>query len=278
MLRQDEIMSTYDSFDPSSLTLNPLAARAEAIEAGAAEGEVGAVERALVRRIGRIADKANYDEVSDEWVEEAIIGGTFSGGINTTPVDAGQFATLKLWVRGRTMGERITAVKGVSKRMLDAFERGSLQDELFTSALLVTRQHGQPNLHVQLFRDVPISQVELLFPDVTVAMTTVDKLKIAALGGVGGIAAALKAATVAVAGGAGASRTALRVRSALSPTAPPTGPARRTCALALRTDRPTRVLHPTPEKSSCLLFVILICSFVCLPRVATCISPARRHF
>ena len=26
-------MSTYDSFDPSSLTLNPLAARAEAIEA-----------------------------------------------------------------------------------------------------------------------------------------------------------------------------------------------------------------------------------------------------
>ena len=87
--------------------------------------------------------------------------------------------------------------------MMDAFERGALQDELFTSALLVTREHGQPNLHIQLFRDVPISQVKLLFPDVTIAMTMVDKIKIAALGGVGGIAAALKAATVAVAGGAG---------------------------------------------------------------------------
>ena len=111
MLRQDEIMSTYDDFDPHANPENPGAARAEAIKAGAAEGKVGAVERALVRRIGRLADKANFDAVADEWVEEATVGGALSGGISTTPVDAGQFATLKLWVRGRTMGERITTVK-----------------------------------------------------------------------------------------------------------------------------------------------------------------------
>jgi|TARA_B110000208_G_scaffold148159_1_gene178738 hypothetical protein len=225
MLKQDEILAAYDHFDPHrtvfSAEESPEAKRARSLE-DAHVGNVSTMEVDLVSRFGVLADKANFDQVENEWVRNAAKGGAAPGGITTQEVDTDEYATLKLWVRGRAKGDRITAEKKQTRRMKrkvmmnllgengEYSARGGghtadtqfAEEDLFHTALLVTRKHGEPHLHIQMFRDVPVAQIELLFPGVQIAMSNVDRVKIAVLGGLGGVGAAIKAATVAVAGGA----------------------------------------------------------------------------
>ena len=166
-----------------------------------------------------LADKANYDLLSEEWMERSLFSPTLTkGGITVVPLNRQDYSTILVWVRGRHMGQHISVhdrhAGGYVNRLRDAVEttlrpvmegnqaqKDRKELERFSSVLVAVRMTAEKDpsesLHLSLFKDVPTSQLHLLLPDVGVSMSHADRVKILFMGGVGGLTVAAKTAAVA---------------------------------------------------------------------------------
>ena len=136
----------------------------------------------LQRMVGYLLEKANYEHLDDAAIESTINLASSHGMTIRTHPD--RLARLDLYVRGQDEDEQI-------RRSLRAPIRGESHTiEVFRRLVVVFQFKDEPWLNLKLFRDIPVADVEALLPHAEVAMSVVDRLKIAVggAGAFGGIA------------------------------------------------------------------------------------------
>lgn len=210
--RRDELVAQYIDFLPRNTSFYQFGlekssaheSRQSARLEGYEEGVAGAEEKAMLKNLHDLADHANYDKLGDEWINQAL-NSPDRDGVSIKPVDRSEFTTLNIWVRGRSRGSKISTRRGIEKRLMDAYDleirsKDADDEERFDRVLAAVRRSGDAHMRLLLFEHVPTSQIELVLPNVQVAMTLKDKIVIGVLGGIGGIVVACKTAAVAMIG------------------------------------------------------------------------------
>eukprot|EP00940_MAST-03C_sp_MAST-3C-sp2_P001978 g1978.t1 len=175
---KDEVKSQYKTFSPE--TSGSGKSREKALEKGNVEGVASREEFELLENLHLLADHANYDRLDDEWIEESLRNPD-RDGVSIKQVDRRDFTTLRVWVRGRSRGEKISARKGLQKKFMDAYDleirsKEADSEETFDRVLAAVRRRGDPQMRLMLFENVPTSQVELVMPQIEVFMQMKDKL------------------------------------------------------------------------------------------------------
>lgn len=136
----------------------------------------------LHQMIDYLLEKANYEHLDDAAIESTInLASSHGMTIRTHPE---RLAGLDLYVRGQDETEQF-------RRTLRAPIRGEAETvEVFRRLVVVFRFKDDPWLNLKLFRDIPVADVEALLPHAEVAMSLIDRLKIAVggAGAFGGIA------------------------------------------------------------------------------------------
>ena len=155
------------------------------------DGVAGPQEIALLKNLHILADHANFDRLGDDWIDKAL-SNPDRDGVCLKPVNPDDFTTLQIWVRGRSEGSKITTRQGLEKRLRDAYDleiraKDVDRETRFERVLAAVRRKGDPYMHLMLFEHVPSTQIELVFPDIEVAMRLKDKILIGVLGGIGGL-------------------------------------------------------------------------------------------
>ena len=177
--------------------------KAEILEQQAFEiGVAGPQEISLLKNLHVLADHANFDRLGDDWIDKAL-SNPDRDGVCLKPVNRSDFTTLQIWVRGRSEGSKITTRQGLEKRLRDAYDleiraKDVDRETRFERVLAAVRRKGDPYMHLMLFEHVPATQIELVFPDIEVAMRLKDKILIGVLGGIGGLVVVRKSLSLSV--------------------------------------------------------------------------------
>ncbi len=211
--RRDELVMQYNGFVPKTSIGYPQeeheiteeVSSEEKLEQRAFEsGVAGPQEISLLKNLHILADHANFDRLGDDWIERAL-SNPDRDGVALKPVNRNDFTTLQIWVRGRSEGSKITTRKGLEKRLRDAYDLEIRAKDVdreirFDRVLAAVRKKDDPEMHLMMYEHVPATQVELVLPNIEVAMRLKDKLLIGVLGGLGGLVVACKTAAVAMIG------------------------------------------------------------------------------
>eukprot|EP00939_MAST-03C_sp_MAST-3C-sp1_P004834 g4834.t1 len=210
---KDELKSQYLRFNPEALRFDSgtwslaKSQRDESLRGGHPRGVPGPEEAELLQNLHILADHANYDKLDDEWMERSLENPD-RDGVSIKQMNRSDFTTLRVWVRGRSKGRKISTRSGFQKKIMDAYDLEIRSKEaegevMFERVLAAVRRSGDLQMRLMLFENVPTSQVELVMPEVEVEMQLKDKLIIGVLGGIGGITVAAKTLAMAMIGGTG---------------------------------------------------------------------------
>ncbi len=153
----------------------------------------------LVRELGRLLDRANYDEVPRQVLEDAL--GEAALFAVDVKADLDDYAELRFWRRGvRHEEQTVERWRGLRNRTVsfDEYDRVAMyaryhEAEHFTAAGRELDGLGfEPGTeHVKLFQDVPEPDLEMLLPGTSVSMRLVDKVFIGVPALVGGVVVAV---------------------------------------------------------------------------------------
>lgn len=137
----------------------------------------------LERRLSYLFDKANFERLDDFTIESAINEAKTHG--LRIRIRADRVDKLLMWTRGR----------GIIYKRLPHWKspiRGrNVKCQVFHRLGVLAKLKGDPHVHLKLFRDVPVADIEALLPHAEVGMNWLDRVKV-----IGGGAGAL--GTVAV--------------------------------------------------------------------------------
>ncbi len=151
----------------------------------------------LLARIEALLQQANFSRL-DQTAIEAALNKTSPRGVEVS-VDLSEFQQVLLYYCGDTT---TTLEPSWWKRMLGAEPAViPVYRRLFLLLQLQPEDSRQPApIHIKLFRDIPHSDLETIFPNTKVKIRLIDKIKLAVTGGSGvatGIASALGKLTAA---------------------------------------------------------------------------------
>jgi Protein of unknown function (DUF3754) len=126
--------------------------------------------RLLRRRLLYLFDKANFEQMSDVEIEEAVRAANSQGlrvRLREDMVDE-----LTIWVRGQaTTSQRFRTwrhpLRG-ERRKLPVYRR----------LVVMARLKDDPNVVLKLFKDLPIADIEALLPHAEVRMNWFDRIKV----------------------------------------------------------------------------------------------------
>ena len=140
-----------------------------------------------------ILRKANFIELSEHDLNQALTK-TSPHGVEVS-IDIDQYETLMIWYRGLDTSSH-------SQRTLRSLyiKKTQITVPIYRKLFLLV-QKPQPDsvgtagkalapVHIKLFRDIPLSDLEMLFPDTRVKIRLFDKLKLSVTGGGGTVAGA----------------------------------------------------------------------------------------
>lgn len=145
----------------------------------------------LHRQLAYLLDKANYERLTDEQIEE-VMNRANSGRIRVR-IHPERVERLELWVRGH--GDT-TSHRRTWRRPIKGEEQST---PVFKRMAVIAQLKGDPNVLIKLFKDIPDAEVEALMPHAEVAMTLLDRIKVFG-GGAGALGAmTMKLAKVAIA-------------------------------------------------------------------------------
>lgn len=142
-------------------------------------------EHAFLHAFDYLLEKANYEQLTQEHLDEAIATAN-TYGLNVE-IDHDCVRHLRVYVRGRgTMTKRFRSVKAPMKGV----ER---EIEVFKRMALVLSLKDDEHVVLKLFRDIPLADFEALLPNARVRMSTFDRVKVFGLsaGALGGLATKL---------------------------------------------------------------------------------------
>lgn len=132
----------------------------------------------LERRLTYLFDKANFERLDDFTIESAIKEAKTHG--LRIKIRAERVDKLLIWIRGR----------GVIYKRLPHWKspwRGrNVKFQVFHRLGVLAKLKNDPHVHLKLFRDVPVADIEALLPHAEVGMNWFDRVKV-----IGGGAGAL---------------------------------------------------------------------------------------
>ncbi len=131
----------------------------------------------LISAMRKVLNDANYDKLSDSDIERAYKESALVG-VNVD-IDMDIYDFLEVYVRGRRR-EKFTISR------LFGFKKVELEDEILERVLIMVRfkQENQKektfmdsgSTIIKLFKDVPLKDLEILFPNSRIVMSLKDKL------------------------------------------------------------------------------------------------------
>ncbi len=124
----------------------------------------------LDRCLQFLLEKANFEQLSDVQIEEAIRTAN-SFGLRIR-LSSERLHSMAIWVRGRARAERVfrnwrNPLRGVRRTI-----------EIYRRLAVVVRLRDDPHIHVKMFKDIPVGDVEALLPHAEVRMSWFDRLMV----------------------------------------------------------------------------------------------------
>jgi len=140
-------------------------------------------EKKLLDDIIPLLNSANYEKLTQEAINQAIEE-TSPYGVDVS-VNFKEFDNLHLFFRG-------SAIQEEEKRTLKSFylKKETVKTKIYRRLFLFFKQqvNGKELIYLKLFKDIPQSDLEMLFPNIKVRISLIDKIKLAITGGGGTIA------------------------------------------------------------------------------------------
>ena len=181
-----QLEALKDAYRPFNPDERGARARCESPEALASS------ERELVERLTQLLDDANYEPVSSADIEQALAQQSLFR--ISVDIDFDAFASQLLFWRGETIGRATVARYRFWKREIDVptYERVVLFVRFKDAEHFQTRKRSElqfepSSVVLKLFKNIPKADLEMIFPNTRVRMSTRDKLWI----GVPGVAGIL---------------------------------------------------------------------------------------
>ena len=172
-----KIKTNYHPFNPDrdTITLKEFSAK-----------ELEQKEKKLLSDIIPLLNSANYEQLTGEDINEAIEE-TSPYGVDVS-VDFNEFDNLLLFFRG-------SAIKKEQRRTLKSLylKKEEIETKIYRRLFLLFKQNidGKEQIYLKLFKDIPQSDLEMLFPNIKVKISLLDKIKLTVTGGGGTIAGAM---------------------------------------------------------------------------------------
>ena len=137
-------------------------------------------EKKLLNDILPLLNSANYEQLTQDAINEAIEE-TSPYGVDVS-VDFEEFDNLHLFFRG-------SAIKEEKQRTLKSLylKKDLVKTKIYRRLFLFFKQkvNGKDLIYLKLFKDIPQSDLEMLFPNIKVKISLLDKIKLTITGGGG---------------------------------------------------------------------------------------------
>ncbi|MCA9242956.1 MAG: DUF3754 domain-containing protein [Phycisphaerales bacterium] len=154
-----DVLDRYAAFDPDRDTVSLVD-----IDALRGPQEFADLNRAL----GYVLEKANFEQLDDVQIEEAIRAAN-SHGLRVH-VDPKRVKLLSVFVRGHTTGK-------LTRRSWRNPIRGvTASRRVFRRMVVIAQLADEPYLRVKMFKDIPMADLESLLPHAEVRMNLFDRL------------------------------------------------------------------------------------------------------
>jgi hypothetical protein len=141
------------------------------------------MEKKFLSHIIPLLEHANYEQLTQENIHKAIEE-TSPYGVEVS-VNFDEFEKFFLFFRG-------SAIKKEHKRRLKTLflQKREVQTKVYRRLFLLVKQqvNGKTVLYMKLFKDIPQSDLEMLFPNIKIKIALFDKIKLLITGGGGTIA------------------------------------------------------------------------------------------
>jgi hypothetical protein len=148
--------------------------------------ELSQKEQLLIKNITTLLNNANYEELTGKAINKAIEE-TSPYGVEVS-VDFNEFENLLLFFRG-------SAIKTENRRTIKSLyiKKELIETKIYRRLFLLFKQRieGKELIYLKLFKDIPQSDLEMLFPNIKVKISLLDKIKLTVTGGGGTIAGAM---------------------------------------------------------------------------------------
>jgi hypothetical protein len=152
-------------------------------------------EENFLAKMQTILNNANYEQLSHEELEDAI-NETSPYGVDVS-IDLDAFDEIMIFFRGSAV--KTEAIKRLKTLYL---KKESVSVDVFRRLFILFKSHDEPDkIYLKLFKDIPKSDLEMLFPNTKVKIALFDKIKLMITGGggtVGGIMTLLSKMAVAL--------------------------------------------------------------------------------
>jgi len=143
-------------------------------------------EEKLLDDIIPLLNSANYEHLTQDSINQAIKE-TSPYGVDVS-VDFNEFDNLHLFFRG-------SAIREENQRTAKSFylKKERVQTRIYRRLFLFFKQKvdGKELIYLKLFKDIPQSDLEMLFPNIKVKISLLDKIKLTITGGGGTIAGSM---------------------------------------------------------------------------------------
>lgn len=142
------------------------------------------MEERFLAEAAKLANHANFEALTQESLNAAV-NETSPYGVEVS-VDLGAFGAMQLFFRGSSLRreQKRTARSLYLKKELIA-------TPVYRRLLMVFRLGSERRIYLKLFKEIPASDLEMLFPNTKVKIAFIDKIKLAVTGGGGTIGGAM---------------------------------------------------------------------------------------
>jgi len=169
-----DIKKDYHSFNPDRDTITLKQYN---------NSELKNIEDSFLKNMIPLLNSANYEQLSQEEINEAFEE-TSPYGVEVS-VDFNEFDNILLFFRG-------SAIKQEKRRTLKKLflKKEDISTQIYRRLFILFKQKvdGKDLIYLKLFKDIPKSDLEMLFPNTKVKIALLDKVKLAVTGGGGTIA------------------------------------------------------------------------------------------
>jgi len=169
-----KIKTNYQPFNPDRDTITLKSFSKE---------ELVKKEKKLLADIILLLNSANYEQLTKKEINKAIEE-TSPYGVDVS-VDFDEFDNLLLFFRG-------SAIRNDKRRTLKSLylKKEEVETKIYRRLFLLFKQNieGKEQIYLKLFKDIPQSDLEMLFPNIKVKISLLDKIKLTITGGGGTIA------------------------------------------------------------------------------------------
>ncbi|MCR4316054.1 MAG: TMEM143 family protein [Planctomycetes bacterium] len=174
----ETLKNKYHPFNPDADTIDIHELSAEERKAAMAD---------LLETFERVLSGANYQQLTEKDIEVALDDESAGWGINLE-VDFDEFEVLRLYARDNK------EIEVTVRSWKSLFRKKATKNEVFGRLAMIIKfkDHGEnegkkktktegkdhERIYIKLFKNIPKADLEMLFPNTTIRMKSIDKLKI----------------------------------------------------------------------------------------------------